>query len=232
MRAGGRAVSDIGREADRFADAEVAGTISLDDTHLLIRSAAIWFGRSESNDVRLGHSPVVDDLVPRVAGRVWAHCGRILVANEHERLSFDIRIEGRPPMSVAPGHWVSPADAEFEIVISGALQYVVSVATRPIGVRVLLVPASAELGGELVTSTDLELTERQRRILAAYVAPMIEGGAAATHGEVARVVSLSRSMVRVECNKIWSKMLLAGIPLRDLPDVRDQIVDAWNRHRL
>ena len=45
-------------------------------------------------------------------------------------------------------------------------------------------------------------------------------------------LGISRSLVRLECNRIWSKMLLAGIPMRELTDTRDQIVDAWTRHRL
>jgi hypothetical protein len=38
--------------------------------------------------------------------------------------------------------------------------------------------------------------------------------------------------VRVECERIWSSLFLAGVPMRDLGNARDEIVDAWSRHRI
>ena len=54
----------------------------------------------------------------------------------------------------------------------------------------------------------------------------------ASHQRVADELALSRSLVRLECNRIWSELLVAGVPMRDLGEARDEIADAWARHRI
>ena len=93
-------------------------------------------------------------------------------------------------------------------------------------------PTDEVVDDGLPTGARLDLNARQRQVLDAYVAPVLNGGSPASHQQVADVLGISRSLVRLECNRIWSKMLLAGIPMRELTDTRDQIVDAWTRHRL
>jgi hypothetical protein len=156
--------------------AQAFGTITHDEVHLVIRDGDVHFGRAPSNEIRIGHAPILDDIVPRNTGWITAHRGRLLVANADDRLAFDVVVDGHAPIAVRPGIWVSPLDA--------------------------------------------------------YVAPVIGGGSPASHQQVAHALGVSRSLVRLECNRIWSKMLLAGIPMRELTDTRDQIVDAWTRHRL
>ena len=95
-----------------------------------------------------------------------------------------------------------------------------------------VVPTGVVPDDGLPTGARLDLNSRQRQVLDSYVAPVIDGGSPASHQQVADVLGISRSLVRLECNRIWSKMLLAGIPMRELTDTRDQIVDAWTRHRL
>jgi hypothetical protein len=208
------------------------GTVTHDDVHLVIGDDDIHFGRAPSNDIRIGHAPLLDEIVPRNTGYVASHRGRLLVANTDDHLAFDVVVEGRAPIAVRPGMWVSPPDPEFDIVVVGTFPYTIAVAQNVTGAAVRFVPNGAEPADGLPTGARLELSGRQRQILDAYVAPVIAGGSPASHQQVAEVLGISRSLVRLECNRIWSKMLLAGIPMRDLTDTRDQIVDAWTRHRL
>jgi hypothetical protein len=48
---------------------------------------------------------------------------------------------------------------------------------------------------------------------------------------VAEALGISRSLVRLECHRIWSELLVAGVPMRSLGDSRDEVADAWARHR-
>jgi hypothetical protein len=208
------------------------GTVTHDDVHLVIRDDDIHFGRAPSNDIRIGHAPILDEIVPRNTGYVAAHRGRLLVANTDDRLAFDIVVEDHAPIAVRPGMWVSPPDPEFDIVVAGTFPYTIAVAQNIAGATVHVVRTGEEPDDGLPTGARLDLTERQRKVLDAYVAPVIGGGSPASHQQVGQALGISRSLVRLECNRIWSKMLLAGIPMRELTDTRDQIVDAWTRHRL
>jgi len=208
------------------------GTVTHDDVHLVLRDVDIHFGRAPHNDIRIGHAPIVDEIVPRTTGWIAAERNRILVANADDRIAFDIVIEGDAPIAVRPGMWVAPPDPEFDIVVVGTFPYTIAVAHNIAGATVQLVASGEEPDDGLPTGARLDLNARQRRVLDAYVAPVIAGGSPASHQQVADALGISRSLVRLECNRIWSKMLLAGIPMRDLTDTRDQIVDAWTRHRL
>ncbi len=207
------------------------GTISHDDVHLVIRDEDVHFGRAPSNDIRIGHAPILDEIVPRNTGWVSAHRGRLVVANADDRLAFDVVVDGHAPIAVRPGMWVSPPDPEFDIVVVGTFPYTIAVAYNIAGATVQVV-SNGDVPDGLPTGARLDLNSRQRKVLDAYVAPVIGGGSPASHQQVAHVLGISRSLVRLECNRIWSKMLLAGIPMRELTDTRDQIVDAWTRHRL
>jgi hypothetical protein len=208
------------------------GTVTHDDVHLVIRDEDIRFGRAPHNDIRIGHAPLVDEIVPRTSGWIAAERNRIIVANADDRLAFDLVVEGEAPMAVRPGMWVVPPDPEFDIVVVGTFPYTIAVAHNTAGEAVKVVPTDEVPDDGLPTGARLDLNARQRQVLDAYVAPVIAGGSPASHQQVADSLGMSRSLVRLECNRIWSKMLLAGIPMRELTDTRDQIVDAWTRHRL
>jgi hypothetical protein len=210
-----------------------AGTIATDQQIRVIPLCGeATFGRDSSVDLRIGHAPVHDDVVPRQAGRVFSHEGRLVVANLDDTLAFDIRVPDRPAISVAPGDWHSPRDHAFDIVLNGALTYTltITVNTDHNPTRVL---ADGELATEEPpTGARPRLTARQRDILDAYVAPQTAGGRPASHQDVAHSLGISRSLVRLECHRIWSELFLAGVPMRDLGDARDEIADAWARHRI
>lgn len=191
------------------------------------------FGRGADVDLRVGAAPVHDDLVPRLSGRIFAVDDRIYVENLHDTLAIDIRPAQRALLALAPGDIHSPRDRTFDVVVTGA------VTSYELAVRVnvdLVTPRRIVDGpsgsdADPATGTLPELTQRQRDILDAYVAPLRAGGLVASHQQVADALGVSRSLVRVECERIWSSLFLAGVPMRDLRDARDEIVDAWSRHR-
>jgi hypothetical protein len=208
------------------------GTVSHDEVHIVIRDQDVHFGRAPGNDIRIGHAPILDEIVPRSTGFITVHRGRLVVANTDDRLAFDIVLEGAAPIAVRPGMMVSPAEAEFDIAVVGTFPYTIAVAQNVAGSRVRVLPTDAVPDDGLPTGARLDLNARQRQVLDTYVAPVLTGASPASHQQVADALGISRSLVRLECNRIWSKMLLAGIPMRELTDTRDQIVDAWTRHRL
>lgn len=223
----------MGREESFFEQFEhVRATVSTENgTHLVTDDDEVTFGRDASATIRIGAVPVYDDVVPRLAGRVFAAKGRVVVENLHETLAFDIRVDNRPLIAVPPGDWHSPQDRAFDVVITGGVTtYELAVTVNTTGARTQRL-APGDPDADPPTGANPQLTERQRQILDAYVAPLAQGGVAATHQQVADALGISRSTVRVECERIWSALFLAGVPMRDLGDARDEIVDAWGRHR-
>lgn len=211
-----------------------AATLTSESATVAIpKDGQITFGRGTHADVRIGDAPVYDDIVPRCAGRVFAIGDRVIVENLDDTLAFDLRVEGRPLISVAPGDLHSPRDAAFEIVVAG-------------GVRSYALEISIDGGGgdceretshphnhlDSATGAVPTLTARQRAILDAYVRPLRHGGPVASHQQVADELRISRSLVRVECERIWNEMFQAAVPMRSLGAARDEIADAWSRHRI
>ncbi|HEY8526368.1 MAG TPA: hypothetical protein VIL48_15455 [Acidimicrobiales bacterium] len=210
-----------------------AGTVATDERVVVLPAEGeVTFGRSPNAALRIGHVPVYDDVVPRMAGRMLSCAGRVLVENLDETLAFDLRVTGRPLVTVPPGEVHGPRDRAFDILVAGTFRYVLAVTVNRDHTPTRIVPAGAATGEEPPTGARLRLTERQRRILDAYVAPLADGGVtAASHQQVAEAVGVSRALVRLECHRIWSEMLLAGVPMRALGDARDEVADAWARHR-
>jgi hypothetical protein len=210
-----------------------AGTIATDQQLVVIPlGGEATFGRDSSVDLRFGHAPVHDDVVPRRCGKVFSHTGRLVVANLDDTLAFDIRVADRPAISVPPGDWHSPRDHAYDVVINGALTYTLTVTVNTDQNRTQVLVGDEPASQEPPTGARPRLTERQRHILDAYVAPQTAGGRPASHQEVAHTLGISRSLVRLECHRIWSELFLAGVPMRDLGDARDEIADAWARHRI
>ena len=210
-----------------------AGTISTERDRVIVPAGGtVKFGRQPGLDLRIGHAPVYDDIVPRLVGKVFAHDGRLVVANLDDSLALDIRIPGRPMRSLGPGEWHSPRDRAYDIVITGTFTYELSVTVNSQGRPTHIFGRDEPLPAEPPTGARPQLTDRQRKILDAYVAPLVEGGLVASHQRVADELALSRSLVRLECNRIWSELLVAGVPMRDLGEARDEIADAWARHRI
>lgn len=201
-------------------------------TVVLAPGHPVSFGRSPSARLRIGHGPVCDEVVPDLAGEVFVHDGRVVVANLHDTLALDIRIPRRPLLSVPPGDWHAPVDRAYAVLVTGTFTYELAVTVGTGGGARRGDRGCTGDGGQRRVARP-RLTDRQRRILDAYVAPLAEGGtAAASHQQVADAVGISRSLVRLECHRIWREMLVAGVPMRTLGDLRDEVADAWARHRL
>jgi hypothetical protein len=210
-----------------------AGTIATDQRVMVIPAdERIVFGRDSRADLHVGRAPVHDDIVPRRAGEVFAHEDRIVVANLDDSLAFDIRVADRPVMSLPPGDWHAPRDHTYDIVIAGMFTYVLTVTVNSDNNPTHRLLRDSSATPEAPTGARPHLTDRQRLILDAYVAPQAIGGAPASHQQVAEVLGISRSLVRLECNRIWGELFVAGVPMRDLGDARDEIADAWARHRI
>lgn len=211
-----------------------AATLTSESATVAIpKDGQITFGRSTRADVRIGDAPVYDDIVPRSAGRVFSIGDRVIVENLDDTLAFDLRVKGRPLISVAPGDLHSPRDATFEIVVAGGV--------RSYELAINVDEAGGTSDGAASHPDDLldsdtgavpTLTARQRAILDAYVRPLRHGGPVASHQQVADELRVSRSLVRVECERIWNEMFLAAVPMRSLGAARDEIADAWSRHRI
>lgn len=217
------------------ADRPPAATLSSEfGTVAIPFDGSVSFGRGADADVRVGAAPVYDDIVPRMAGRVFGVDGRIIVENLDDKLSFDLRVESRPLIAVPPGDWHSPRDRTFDIIVAGGVtSYELAIRVNSDGVHPTTVPLDADESAlDPPTGAVPSLTDRQRAILHAYVQPLRRGGMVASHQQVADELNVSRSLVRVECERIWSALFLAGVPMRDLGDARDEIVDAWSRHRI
>jgi len=209
-----------------------AGTISSEREVVVISPGpGVTFGREPHAHLRIGHAPLYDDVVPKRAGRVFAHDGRMVVANLHESLALDIRIDGRALVPVPPGHWHAPPERTFDVLVTGTLTYELAVVVNSAHNPTRVVAADDPYCPEPPTGARPRLSERQREVLDAYVAPLAKGQPPASHQQVAQTLGVSRSLVRLECNRIWSELLVAGVPMRSLGDPRDQIADAWARHR-
>jgi hypothetical protein len=212
-----------------------AGTVANDQRVVVVpEGGEAIFGRDPDVNLRIGHAPFYDDVVPRRAGRIFHHEDRLVVANTDDALALDIRVKDRPLITVPPGDWHAPRDRAFDVVVTGTFAYdlavTVNIDRNP--TRLLAPEHDPSDQPEPPTGARPRLTDRQRKILDAYVAPLSGGGSAASHQAVAETLGVSRSLVRLECNRIWSELLVAGVPMRDFGDARDAIVDAWSRHRI
>jgi hypothetical protein len=132
---------------------------------------------------------------------------------------------------VAPGDWHAPGDSSYDVLVTGTFTYELAVTVNTASNPTRRVDPAATATPDPPTGARPRLTERQRAILDAYVAPLAGGGTAASHRQVAEALGISRSLVRLECHKIWSELLVAGVPMRTLGDARDEVADAWARHR-
>lgn len=213
------------------------GVIVTADAHVVLREHdEVTFGRGEDVTLRIGRDPVDDELVPLLAGAFRAYNDRVVVANRGPRLAIDIAVPGRPLVALPPGELHAPVDPTFTVRVQGTVRYDLGVtltgdraghAAIDIGVEETV---NAEAGNRCAGVP--ELTERQRQVLDAYVAPLAEGLPPATHQQVADSLGLCRQTIRLECNNIWAAFFAAGVPMRDRRDTRDAITDAWARHRI
>lgn len=184
---------------------------------LLHENEILVFGRAAKCHIQFGRVPY-DDFVPTVWGKIsWGR--RIRVENLAERAaqwSFTLHPTFAPdssrvesPCHVAPGMECSLASQQFEIraqAPSGLrIEYVVRVNSfQPRRI--------VELAGESPSVVEIALTETERSVANALVAPLDDGQPSpATYAECADVTHFSRDGVRDALERIDSKFARAGL---------------------
>lgn len=195
-------------------------------------SPELRFGRHGDCPVRVGHAPLLDEGIPRVAGRVLLVGGeRVAVENLDEVYAFDVAAKDGPRTSVRPGELFSPQGHAFELVLMGRAAHTVRVAVAPRMVRPIIVSAGSDPGP--VTTAPPKLTQDERAVLDAYLSPLRAGKAVrATHVEAAETLGRSKTWVRNKAADIYDKFFLAPVPMRDFADQVDAVTDAAWRHGL
>ena len=189
------------------------------------------FGRAGTCRFRFGYAPTADLGVPRVAGRLVVAAGRVFVEARDAagRSALAIVTPGRPPVMVGAGDGFCPAEASFRIVVHGETRtWPVEVATRANSA------ASAAISAEDPTHThELDLSDAQRRIIAAYYEPLRRGRLEpATHREVAEQLGCHHNTAREVLYAVWATLFAADVPMPDVSDKRVAVTEAIRLHRL
>lgn len=168
------------------------------------------FGRDPTVALRIGAGPVHDAAVPRRAGRIAIDGDGVLVENLDPHRRLTVVPEGGQPVDVAPRGRCRPAASTFTVLVPGEV-------------------ATHELLVGMVEGHGLHLRDTQIRLLDAYAAPVERGGLVPTHDQVAAALGLPASTLRARCHEIRGELRLAGVEVRALGDVREEIVEAWTR---
>src|SRR5439155_19137811 len=114
----------------------------------------------------------------------------------------------RPPLELPPGEAHGPAAVEFEVVVRGERAWTLQVRTRACTPPVTGGPPDGAGADPPTVRRPLELSDHERQVLDAYVAPLRAGRLEpATHGEVAERLSYSANKVRRDLYGIWHQMV-------------------------
>jgi hypothetical protein len=192
----------------------------------------VLFGRGGECPVRFGYAPTPDQGVPRVAGSLIAVNRRVFVesASELGHRALTIRASSGAMVQLPVGEGHSPRDSRFEIIVHG------ETAPWRLGVTVRETDDVAPVrpGGDLPTKRhQLELTDIQRSVLAAYFEPITKGRLEpATHKEVAAALSYHPNTVREVLYDIWAEMFAQQMPMPDVSDKRIAVIEAARVHGL
>ena len=220
------------------SNVQVSALVAFAAPHRTVRrtldaaTPALRFGRHGDCEIRIGYSPLLDDGIPRVAGRLMILEGRIAVENLDEVYAFDVAVRDGHRSVVRAGELFSPGGSAFEVVVRGGRgQHVIRVLVMTTDGGA--VAGSAREGTEPATNPPPALTADERAVLDAYLAPLKAGRPLhATHTEVAHSLGRSKTWVRSRAAEIYDKFFLAAVPMRDFPDDVDAVVDAAWRHGL
>jgi hypothetical protein len=198
----------------------------------------VTFGRGGSCGVRFGYAPLVDEGVPREAGRLHAVGGRVFVESlpGEGRRTIDVLVADAPPRTLAVGEGLSPTENEFRVVVHGETR------TWPLLVAVRRDEVSSrrsdEPDGDMshdapTRGVDVTLTPMQERVVRAYLEPLRRGRLEpATHREVAEALSYHPNSVREALYEVWARLFAAGVPMPDVAEKRIAVVEAVRLHGL
>ena len=204
----------------------------LDVVRLESDNCVICFGRGPDVDVTIGHRPQLDTIVPRRSGEIWAHRGWVMVSNLGEALAIGAHIVDQPITWIRPNTVFGFEAGQCDLTIEGLFRHTLRITNDDTHQSTTLLQGAPPQG---LKTTDVlpQLSERQRVLLDCYVEPLRHGSAEPrTHQEVATIMGISRSLVRVEANAIWDRFDRAVVPMRQHRDKIEDVIDAWTRHRL
>jgi len=187
--------------------------------------ASLTVGRRSSCDIWIGHASQgpEDDGVSRHAATITSVSDRISILNESRTRPIAVKVHGGAAYLVNPGHLVSLVDRRFELVFEGRVHtYRLSV-TRlgPADESPMRTPTTT--AGP--TIDELDLTDRERRVLAAVCEPLLTGlgGEPATYREAGRRLGLTPHSVRNVLDGIRNRAVLLGIPGMEGPSGKEAI---------
>jgi hypothetical protein len=191
------------------------------------------FGRSRACLVRFGHAPTADARLARHAGSILrAGDDRVVIecSPEPGHAPLEVRSPDAPTVLVRLGEAFSPSAASFEVVVRGTREWVLAVRTRRRRSRY-------DTGGRAdepeTRRWRLELTDHEREVLAAYVAPLRSGGLEpAGHKEAAAALHYGASKIRKDLYEIWSKMVGEGFAMPAYSDKRVAVATVALAHGL
>jgi hypothetical protein len=197
------------------------------DGYLISRDAAagVPFGRSAHCPIRFGHAPTPDLRLAR-------HCGTFLVAGDRlvvesaptGQAPIRICVDGRPPVELPPGEAYGPAATDFEVAARGEHEWVMHVRTRS---RAVMTVSPGDLADPPTERRPLLLSDHERQVLEAYVAPLRAGRLEpSTHAEVAERLSYSINKTRRDLYGIWQQMVTCGVSVPEYGDKRVAVAHA------
>jgi hypothetical protein len=188
------------------------------------------FGRGGQCPIRFGHAPAPDLRLPRHAGTFLVAGDRLVIEAATQERAAPIRVmmKGRPPYDLPPGEAYGPAAIAYDVVVRGERDWVMQVRTR------------TRTPQPLVDNSDppterrpLLLSEHQREVLAAYVAPLRAGRLEpSTHAEVAEQLAYSINKTRRDLYEIWQLMVTGGVAVPEYGDKRVAVAQAALTHGL
>jgi len=197
----------------------------------LFPGETVPFGRGAECRLRFGYAPQPDRDVPRLAGRLVVSADRVFVENTGSpgHRAIEVRSAHRS-VQIAVGEGHSPREGRFDVVIPGSIQsWSLAVTLRPPAVA-----SQGPSGDDPPTRRfALHLTGTEQKVLTAYCAPLNEGRLEpATHREVATALNYHPNTVRECLYEIWAKMFELGIPMPEISDKRNAVVEATRIHGL
>jgi hypothetical protein len=192
--------------------------------------STVPFGRAAQCPIRFGHSPKPDLRLARHAGTFLVAGDRLVIEGAPQEQSPPLRIcvPGRPPFDLPPGEAYGPSAVEYDVVVRGERDWTMQVRTRA--------RTPVLLGDPSDPPTDrrpLRLSEHQRTVLNAYVAPLRAGRLEpSTHAEVAEELAYSINKTRRDLYQIWQLMVTGGVVVPEYGDKRVAVAQAALSHGL